>query len=214
MRRFEKNNPMNYSHKLLIIVALLSASINMNSQQAYEPVFETAVSIGLNAPRFMNDHPIDFLIPKDYRFRPRVGISLRYYPKTRFFAEYQLAFSPEGGGYKAAPTNLQFVKNSFSIGFDLLPKKETDWYLGVSYSLNGLINGKYEGNQIRDYYKAAYQGAALFSSVKTHLENTGYIEARLKAQLYSSDMLKAGHIKSRQLLLPVFEIAYGKQLNY
>jgi len=192
--------------------------LNVSAQTALPVKYEAGITIGLNAPKFLNDNIIDLLLPKDFRIRPVLGGYIRHYPAKHVYLEYGLSFSGEGGGYNKRKTNLNYLRNQLSLGLTALPYRKNVFYLGVNYNANVMLNAKIKDNlnhtseNIGAYFKQFYQGVGLAIGLKKQISQTDFLRLDLSTQLYSSNLNIAEFHKSRQLLLPSLQLGYSRIL--
>ncbi len=204
--------------RLLPLIILLIVLKTGFSQLSFDNKYEIGIFVGINNVRFQNGHIVDYLIPKDHRLRPTVGLSLRRNLRPHLFLKYESSFSAEGGGFITRRTNLNFIKNQVSIGYTTVSSRMNRYQIGISYSLNFLLNASYrnvndEKLNIRTYYKWAYHGLGIDLGYSRKFKDTNLVSLNMSPQLFSSALFTPPVMKSRQLLFPRLTIGYAKNIN-
>jgi hypothetical protein len=205
--------------KNITFIILFLLHFTAFSQEVTKPKYETGITFGINSPAFLNDYAIDYLIPKDFRVRPLVGAFARYYLTNRLFADYQIAYSGEGGGFSNRKTNLDYLKNQLTFAYTTKHHRKNVFYFGINYNANFLLSAKYIDKingakyNIIQYYKRFYQGFGFSFGLKKRIGNTDFLQFNFVNQIFSSDLNLAEHHTSRQLLFPAFQISYSRQIK-
>jgi hypothetical protein len=205
--------------KTIFTILFLFILLNVSAQTELPIKYEAGITVGFNTPKFLNDHIIDFLVPKDFRIRLVLGSYIRHYPTKHFYLEYGMSLSGEGGGYNNRKTNLNYLKNQLSFGYTVMPYRKNIFYFGVTYNANMLLNAKskddlnHTSENIKKYFRQFYQGVGVAVGLKKRINQTDYIRFNLSTQLYSSNINTAEFHKSRQLLFPSLQLGYSRILK-
>jgi hypothetical protein len=130
---------------ILFVVQSSFAQSENKSNPAYSK-YEVGTFVNFNFPKFSHGNPLDFIVaPTGPRLRIGLKGFARFYPARWFYTEFQLQYSPEGGGYhNIRKTNVNYLNANLLAGFVAFSKKRVSLDLHVGYSLGKLINASYK----------------------------------------------------------------------
>jgi hypothetical protein len=148
-------------------------------------------------------------VRQEYRWRQGLGAGLRYYATKHLFAEYHLSFSPEGGGYKQQFTNVDYLKNSFLIGYSSrhTNKVMVDVFTGIDYNvrlaatLKNTVNGQSES--VSNDFQKTHLSVPLGIGLKTNLGNNLILGVQSFVSV-SQDVSADPSARATQFILPAF----------
>lgn len=203
----------------LITLLVHGAPIFIKGLSGATVKYEAGIGAGINSSRFLNDHMIDIIIPKDARIRPVTGIFVRHYPAEHVFMEFQISYSPEGGGFVSRATNLNYIRNQLTLGLTSTPSRKNVFYFGLAYNLNFRISAvsvdlqNNSREKIPEFWKNSYQGIGLNAGYKRKITKDFYLRFDLVTQLYSTNLYVSDHLQCRQIILPAFQTGFIKVLK-
>lgn len=148
-------------------------------------------------------------VRQEYRWRQGLGVGLRYYPSNHLFAEYHLSFSPEGGGYKQEFTNVDYLKNSFLIGYSSRHARSVivDVFTGVDYNirlgatLKNTVNGQSES--VSDYFRKTHLSVPFGIGLKTNVGSNLLLGVQSFVSV-SQNVSTEPSARATQFILPAF----------
>lgn len=180
---------------------------------------ELGLNVHLSSPKFSHGHPIDFgLSPSGSRYRVGASGFGRYYLLKRFYTEFQLAYSPEGGGYESIRhTNINYIRSNFLIGYSALEKRKVRFDIHAGYSLGRLVNARTSDELLRaDANVSAWfnpwQSALLMGSgVKVKVDHQHLINLNIGISSSLGSILKTEPIVY-QVIVPSFSLGLSRKL--
>ena len=123
---------------IIIVIGVISFTTSLEAQEK----FEIGAKICLQTPKFWNGSFMDVTTARFRRYRPAFGVYTKYHLNKVFFAEYDLDFSWEGGGFDKRRTNLTFVKNTLFIGVSTNVYKANSFNFKIGAAQNTLLSAK------------------------------------------------------------------------
>ncbi|NJN25319.1 MAG: hypothetical protein HC819_04745 [Cyclobacteriaceae bacterium] len=209
----------------IIIIILLCLAPVVKGQQGDSTKDEyifTKVELGLylllNSPKFSHGHPIDFgFSPSGSRFRVGVSCFGRYYLLKRFYAELQLAYSPEGGGYKSIrQTNVNYINSNFLIGYAAFERQRLRFDIHLGYSLGRLINAKtsdelfVSDENVSAWFNSWQSGLLIGSGIKVKVDKLHLINLNIGLSSTLGSVIKTEPIVY-QVVVPSFSLGVSRK---
>lgn len=183
--------------------------------------FEVSLKYAIQRPIYSVSSPADIVaFTHTNRYRSRLGIGIKYYVFEKWFLEYNLAFSQEGGGYKEQFTNTNYLKNGINIGYSTNQNRRLIFDIYTGFDLNLLLNSKFknkitdESETVTDYHKRfVFSFPVLGMGFKTKIHENLFLAAHTYASMTNFRVSKEENTKVSQVILPAFQISLSKFLK-
>jgi len=179
--------------------------------------FEAHVAVAAQRPYYANSTKLSGFIFKEYRYRVAGEVGVRYYVFKKWYAEYQLAYSPEGGGLAEQHTNANYLKNSLLLGFSARHSRRIIFNIYTGINTNLLLGARFHAlngtvEQVKDYYRSTYFGIPLGLGLKTKVGEVGYVALGTFISMSRSSVSRNDNISSIQVVSPAFKLTFSKFL--
>lgn len=209
---------------ILIVGILLFQMHKCKAQSGFKDTttsrFEFGASFQLNYPRFSHGNPLDFLVsPTGARTRIGLKGTARYYPLRRFYTEFQLHYSPEGGGYsRIRKTNVNYLNSNLLFGFATLEKRRVRLDIHLGYSVGYLINARYKDEQtatnknVSAYFTSWKTASILGVGIKIKASENNLINLNVDSFSSLKSVLKTPPVV-HQLITPAISIGVSHKFQ-
>lgn len=209
------------NNKKIVVISLLCfclISIQTIAQEEFSAKnkFEISLTHSLQRP-FMAGNIADLLYTKrSLRMRNSFGLGVRYYAFEKWFLAYQLSYSQEGGGYREAPTNLNFFKNGFHIGYSAKQSRKVIFEIFTGLEWNVVLSAKHQNaetvkkEKVENYFKPTYIGVPLGIGLKTKIANNTYASMHTIGSIGLSNLSDVNTTKTYQFISPGFRFNVSK----
>ncbi len=153
---------------------------------------------------------------RSFRMRNSSGLGMRYYAFEKWFLAYQLAYSQEGGGYKEAPTHLNFLKNGFHIGYSAKQNRKVIFEIFTGIEWNVLLSAKHQnaetGNteKVDAYFEPTYIDIPLGIGLKTKIAKDTYASIQTMGSVGLSNLSNVHTSNTYQFVSPAFRFTVSK----
>jgi len=180
--------------------------------------WEVSLEYSIQRPFYSVTSPIDIVaIPRESRYRNRFGVGCRYYVFEKWFLEYNLAYSQEGGGYKKLFTNTNYLKNGINVGFSTDQNRRLVFNLFTGFDLNFLLNSKFK-NQftgeieiVTNYHKNfTISFPVLGMGLKTKIYKNIFLSAQTCFSMTNYRVSNENNTNVSQVIFPAFQISLSK----
>jgi len=208
--------------KRYILFAILIVSLNLATRAQNDTVivknkFEIGLNYAIQRPIYSVTNILDVVaFSHDSRFRSKIGALGRYYFFNKWFAEYSISFSQEGGGYKNQFTNTNYLKNSIALGFSTNHSRLIIWDIYMGCDLNLLINSRFVNRQtgfsenVTDYNNRLVFGFPTISTgLKTKVSEGTYLALRSYFS-FTGYVSAEDETKVSQVIFPSVQISLTK----
>ncbi|RIV27418.1 hypothetical protein DYU11_03685 [Fibrisoma montanum] len=146
-----------------------------------------------------------------YRWRQGLGIGLRYYATGHLFTEYHLSFSPEGNGSNQQFTNVNYLKNSFLIGYSSRHTNQVmvDVFTGIDYNvrlgarLKNTVSGQSE--PVSSYFRKTVLSLPLGVGLKTTIGSNLLVGVQSFVSV-SQNVSAQSSARTTQFIVPAFRL--------
>lgn len=209
--------------KKYILFAILVLGLNFASQAQQDTVivknkFEIGLNYALQRPIYSVTNILDVIaFSHDSRYRSKIGALGRYYIFERWFAEYSISFSQEGGGYKNQFTNTNYLKNSIALGFSTKHSRRIIWDIYLGCDLNLLINSRFVNREtgfsenVTDYNNRFVFGFPVIGTgLKTKISDNTYLALRSYCSFTGFYVSALDDTNVSQVIFPSVQISLTK----
>ncbi len=191
------------------------------SQTEVKPIdkAEICVNYALQCPLYSVNLISDLALSQDTRYRSRIGASLNYFFKRRWYTGYSIAYSQEGGSHHALPTNADYLKHTFKTGFSTLHSRRLIFTLYGGIDLNLLISAKYinsytgEKENVSALYNRFHISYPIGLGLKTKLPGHFFVSFHSFISISPYSVSDVSSIDAAQFIFPAFQISLSKFLN-
>ncbi|GAB4235590.1 MAG: hypothetical protein Tsb0034_09840 [Ekhidna sp.] len=204
---------------IFCLLGLISVA-SYSQDHSVKKSIELKAHYSLQRPFYSVNIPLDIVaLPKDWRMRHAIGLDVRYYLGTRWFATYGTSFSQEGGGYSQQRTNANYWKNAVHLGYSAKQNRKLifEMYTGLEHSI--LINAKFKDKNngtvenIEEYLSNSFVSIPLGIGLKSRVGKTYFFTMDVSAHFGTYDASSQDFIKSAQIILPAFRFGISKFIN-
>lgn len=178
---------------------------------------EVKASYSIQRPIYSVTSPLDFFVfGKDNRYRNAINMGARYYPFEKWFAEYQLSYSQEGGGYKEQFTNANYMKNSLFWGHssDHSRRLILEIYSGVE--MNVFLNARFKnaGNSemenVNSYFNKLNVSVPIGMGLKTKISDKTFLSLSTSFSVSLNNSIHSDNLDVYQVIVPSFKIGISQ----
>jgi hypothetical protein len=198
---------------LFLLFISVSSKAQANSSDTNR--FETSIIYALQCPLSVNT-PLDLVLQQDTRYRSRISIGIKYYPCKRWFAEYILSFSQQGGGYIKQKTNANYITGSFLSGFSSLHSRRLIFNVYCGIETNLLANARFINTLTKDdenvsgYFSRLTLSFSLGMGVKTRITGNYYLGCNTFVSFSPYKISNEPVVKVSQVIFPAFQMSLSK----
>jgi hypothetical protein len=207
--------------KKLFVLGFLFVSFIVKAQtdSTHSKKFELTAAYSIQCPLYSVNSSQDLMLTQDTRFRSRIGLGIKYYPFQRWYGEYSMSFSQEGGGYIQQKTNANYFKNSFLLGYSSLDNNRIIFNILCGFEVNLLLNARLinelngESDNVSDYYHRVNISFPIGLGFKTQIVNGYYFGCHTYVSFSPYSISSVESIKVSQIIFPAFQFSISKFLN-
>jgi hypothetical protein len=210
--------------KIIPTILMLFLSLQIFAQEnsiIAKNNFEFIVKYAVQRPFYSVTSPVDIVsFSHANRYRSRIGIGCKYYIFKKWFIEYNLDFSQEGGGFKKQFTNTNYLKNGINIGYSTNQNKRLIFDIYTGFDLNLLLNSRFinkvtdESETVTNYHKRlVFTFPLLGMGFKTKIYKNIFLSAHTYAGMTNFRVSKEENTNVSQVVLPAFQISLSKFLK-
>lgn len=202
---------------ILICSGFFATTLLAQDEGLVKNKFEVKLSYALQRPFYAPTLSSLINVKRDFRLRNAASLGIRYYVSNRFFAEYQLGYSQEGGGYEKQYTNTDYLKNSFLIGLSARHSRSVIFDISTGLDFNVLLDAKFKNAEnddqevVRSYFNKTHWSFPLILGLKTKIGNDTYLGVQTFGSV-SQNVSAESSANSTQFLFPAFKINLSKIL--
>lgn len=183
--------------------------------------FEVSIKYAIQRPFYSVSSPVDIVaFSHANRYRSRLGVGCKYYVFEKWYLEYNLAFSQEGGGFKNQFTNTNYFKNGIIIGFSTNQNRRLIFDIYTGFDLNILLNSKFKNKltgiseNVTDYHnRFVFSFPVLGMGLKTKIHENIFLSAQTYVSMTNYQVSKEENTNVSQLVFPAFQISLSKFLK-
>jgi len=207
--------------KNAILLFLIFLGSNVFAQEITKNHFELSLKYAIQKPFYSVTSPIDIIaVSHDNRYRSRLSLGCRFYVFNKWFAEYNLAYSQEGGGYNAQYTNTNYLKNGINIGFSSNHNRRLIFELYTGVDLNLLLNSKFV-NKETDFSENVTNFNNRFvvsfpflgTGFKTKIYEQTFVSVHTFLSMSKYNVSSEENTMVSQVIIPAFQIGISKFLK-
>jgi len=153
------------------------------------------------------------------RYRIGAALGLRYYCANRWYAEYRLGFSPEGGGYRQQYTNANYLKNSLLVGYSARHRHRLIFELFTGIEANRLLRATFHPAQgeaptnVSSFFRKAYVSIPVGIGLKTKVAKDTWLSLQPYASISISPVTTESYANAYQAVFPAFTVSVSKTIN-
>lgn len=196
---------------ILICSGIFATSLGAQAEELVRNKFEVKLSYALQRPFYAPTVSSLINVKRDFRLRNAASLGIRYYVSNRFFAEYQLGYSQEGGGYEKQYTNTDYLKNSFLIGLSAQHSRNVIFDISTGLDVNVLLDAHFKSAEtddkevVRSYFNKTHLSFPVAIGFKTKIGDGTYLGFQTFGSV-SQNVSSESSTKSTQFLFPAFKI--------
>lgn len=210
--------------KISITILMLFLTLQIFAQENLTTArnhFEVSLKYALQRPFYSVTNPIDIVaLSHENRYRSRLGVGCRYYVFEKWFLEYNLAYSQEGGGFKKQFTNTNYLKNGINIGFSTNQNRRLIFDIYTGFDLNFLLNSKFknqftgQSENVTNYHKMfVLSFPVLGMGLKTKIQENTFLSAQTYFSMTNYRVSNEENSNVSQVIFPAFQISLSKFLK-
>jgi len=202
---------------ILICSGIFATILPAQTEGLVKNKLELRLGYALQRPFYAPNASTLINVKRDFRLRNAASLGIRYYVSNRFFAEYQIGYSQEGGGYKTQYTNTDYLKNTFLIGLSARHSRNVIFDFSTGLDFNVLLDAKFKNAEnddkevVRSYFNKTHLSFPLALGFKTKVGNDTYLGLQTFGSV-SWDVSAETSTESIQFLFPAFKINLSKIL--
>jgi len=186
------------------------------SQNIVHNKIEIGIQYTIQRPRYSVTSINDLQLEYANRWRSRWSVGVKYYPLKKWYVNYQVGYSQEGGGYQNQHTNADYLKNSFHVGYATKHHHTLIFDLYTGLDFNTLIQAKWVNKtlstkeNVNDYFNKSYWGLPkLGFGVKTKINDEMFLSLQNEFS-FSNYKISNQKIKVAQFILPAVNLSVTK----
>ena len=203
---------------LLIFFTFQQSLSAQNEMRVFKNNFEFSLKYALQRPYYSVSNFFDIIaFSHDKRYRSRISIGCRYYFFEKWFTEYLLAYSQDGGGFTNQFTNANYLKNSIYIGFASNQNKKIifDIYTGLDFNclINSCFVNKTSGfseNVNKLYNRFSIHFPVIGTGFKTKIFTNTFFSIQTYLSLSNYQISNQQNTKVMQVIFPAFQVSISK----
>jgi hypothetical protein len=202
---------------ILICSGIFATTLPAQAEELVKNKLELRLSYALQRPFYAPNASSLINVKRDFRLRNAASLGIRYYVSNRFFAEYQIGYSQEGGGYEKQYTNADYVKNTFLIGLSARHSQNVIFDFSTGLDFNVLLDANFKSREtddkeaVRSYFNKTQLSFPLALGFKTKIGDDTYLGLQTFGSV-SRNVSTEVSTKTMQFLFPAFKVNLSKIL--
>lgn len=204
---------------LFVMLLLMNRVFSQDETAIAGHKFEIKLAVPLQRTFFTDTELKDIDLPKQHRYKPGISVGIKYYAAKHWFAEYELGFSPEGGGFSTQFTNANYLKNSIRFGYSALHLKKVIFSIYTGLDINLLLSAKFKNAQsgekenVKSYFNNTTFGLPLGIDFKTKIRDGYYVGLGTYVVAGLSVVNKNTLPEEFQYIVPAFKLSISKLIQ-
>lgn len=202
------------------VMLLQWAGVSAQESFSAKKKFEIKASYTIQRPIYSVTSPFDFIVfGKDNRFRNAINMGARYYPFEKSYAEYQLSYSQEGGGYKEQFTNANYMKNSLFWGHSSDHSRRLIFEIYTGVEMNIFLNARFrnagnsEMDNVNSYFNKLNVSVPIGIGLKTKISGKTFLSLSTFFSVNVNNSIHSDNLDVYQVIVPSLKIGISKFIH-